>query len=249
MSDDFSRLSEMIYSGRVLHAITTDNDEFGLGYTMTGRQPSSQARRLVPGKKTGTISVQAIKDIDSLEKMFGKKTDTPLDMEQLLKDIEKGSSALIYYPAIRPIRKKSGELVGIVGSNGIQTDLLYSSFTNPNNGSHSCLGILQNAFNRPHIMYDPQYDRDIDITNYEPDTPNNTPRINFCLKLDGTDKFGMTSVAKHKNSELRNIKEYKPFVNRGSILSLPTYFGGNEKPLVSFSVNPTPDNIKCRNFI
>ena len=231
MANDFSKLAGMQYSGRVLHAITTRDGEYGLGYTITGRQPSSQARRLVVGEKTGTISVQPVKDEESLKRMFPSETSTHEGLEKLLADLNSGSSALIYYPAIRPARGVGDIPVGIAGSNGVQTNLIYSAFFR---GAFTSLEILEAAFLYPHIMHDSQYDRDIDVTMYEPDSPNNTPRINFCLNLDDVNKFAMSLIGKKSDSDEKNVLTYRPFIERRSVLSLPTYKGGNEKPLVSF---------------
>ena len=55
MADDFSKLKEMKYSGRgITIGMTSEGNPF-VGYTLTGRSPSSQARKLVYDKSLSTI--------------------------------------------------------------------------------------------------------------------------------------------------------------------------------------------------
>ncbi|MDP2926165.1 MAG: hypothetical protein Q8N99_07345 [Nanoarchaeota archaeon] len=234
MADDFSKLREMKYSGRALHRIVTIEDYYGVGYTLTGRSSPSQARRLKVGEKTGTIRVEAVTDDESLKRMF--KINTVEELAKLKDEIAKGSPALIYYPAIRPVKKENGDVTGIVASNGIQTDLIYSKFINLGaHGYTNPLDILESAFDEPYIMYDPQYDRDIDVTSFEPDDPNFTSRINICLNLKYPNPFSFMSFSFMSISLGPDLSK-TPHCERGTVLSLPTYLGGNEKPrLLPFS--------------
>ena len=94
VGDDFSALKEMTYSGRAITiGMTLDENPF-VGYTLTGRHPSSQARRLVYENDSIRIDV----------------TDT----EQL----EKGNPSLLVYPAMVHVGNR------IVASNGVHTNLI-----------------------------------------------------------------------------------------------------------------------------
>ena len=55
MIDDFLKLKEMKYSGRgITIGMTLEGNPF-IGYTLTGRSPSSQARKLVYDESLSTI--------------------------------------------------------------------------------------------------------------------------------------------------------------------------------------------------
>ena len=100
MIDDFSKLKAMKYSGRgITIGMTLEGSPF-VGYTLTGRSPSSQARKLVYDESLSTIM-----------------TDVT-DPEQL----KKGNPALLIYPAIVAVEKRR-----IIASNGVQTKLLANS--------------------------------------------------------------------------------------------------------------------------
>jgi len=208
MPNDFSALANMDYSGRGI--IVGATPYFGnpfVGYSLTGRSPSSQARELVFGENTGTIRTNVT------------------DREQL----EKGSPALLLYPAVVTI----GDVM--IASNGAQTKLLYSAVMNAITRDEQINpeDILELAFREPSYEYDQMGDRWIDITTYEPDSPNNTPRISLCM-------MGL-SAAMHivRCTDGKKDVEIHPFgleLGRGKLIT--TYKGGNEKPLLPFVSQP-----------
>ncbi len=222
MTNDFSELGEMVYSGRgITVGMTPDRHAF-VGYTLTGRSPPSQARRLVPGRNTGIVSTQLIEDDETLTRMF--KINSPGELAKLKTDISKGSRALIVYPAIIPVGNR------IVVSNGAQTNLLYNaaikSFeeTSPQH-------ILGEAISNPFGVYDEKEDRMIDITTYEPDEPNNTPRISACLNKSDA---GIHIVRRRLDGE-RDDLICRVILSAGRAKGITTYSGGNEKPLLPFN--------------
>jgi IMP cyclohydrolase len=97
--NDFSALKAMKYSGRGIVLGATPSGAPFVGYSLTGRSPSSQARKLVYDKESNVI-----------------RTDVT-DRAQL----EKGSPILLIYPAI------IFDAGAFVASNGAQTNLLYSN--------------------------------------------------------------------------------------------------------------------------
>src|SRR3989344_2535142 len=164
MKDDFSSLEKMAYPGRgIIVGLTPPENPF-IGYFLTGRSKSSQARKLVYSEKTGIVRTE------------------PTDKEQL----EKGNPSLLLYPALAYVKDM------IIASNGIQTELLYSAAINLVNlilndadklvKSFSPKTVMANAFSTEQFRYDPKTDTLIKITDYEPDEPNNTPRINACIQ-------------------------------------------------------------------
>jgi len=151
MGDDFSALDDMIYSGRgIVVGMTPSGNEF-VGYSLTGRSTSSQARKLVQEEKTGVIKT-AVTDSGQLEK---------------------GIPALLLYPAIILV-----EDIIIVG-NGAQTRPICSALKSHRQSPLE--DVLCDVFSKPYSEYDKNGKRWINITTYEPDTPHNTPRISACI--------------------------------------------------------------------
>ncbi len=231
---NLAELTRMIYSGRGVHVGMTPKGEPFLAYHLTGRSPPSQKREFQQGEKTGVIRTAIT------------------DREQL----ERGSSALLVYPAIIPVQSVASDgvqkkLIGFVASNGVQTELIYSRLMrNSSLGNvsraddviaHSVLqGIFTEAFHDPDFRYDPEHDRLIDITDYEPDE-NSTSRVNAILL--GSSAY-MHSVHKEEGSMRRVINHFPICLRSGVIRSLSTYAGGNEKPLKPFTSNPLEGEIK-----
>ena len=197
-------LQDLKYSGRGIGAgMTLEGNPF-LAYTLTGRSKSSQARALRQEKPTQTVRTEVT------------------DQEQLAN----GSAALLIYPALLPVPR------GLAASNGIQTELIYSAaLRNPSLSDP--LKILLDAFKEPQWRYDKgnerSGDRWMDITIYEPDEPNYTPRISALL-ID-------TVAAMHivyRGEEGRKMVSCQSFtIQQGQGKMLTTYNGGNEKPLLS----------------
>ena len=211
MPDDFSALEKMIYSGRGISVgMTLKGDEF-VGYSLTGRSQSSQARKLVQGEKTKTIRTNI--------------TDR--------KQLEEGSPALLLYPAIVLYEN------AIIASNGAQTKLIYSALKREqpdpvlDSPALSPFGILNEAFKDPFWEYDEKDDKLIDITTYEPDAPNNTPRISACVS-NGRAAIGIV-ICRNGKAE-RTIWDIELEPGKGKLIT--TYKGGNEKPLLPFTGEP-----------
>mgnify|MGYP001609875212 FL=1 len=134
-------------------------------------------------------------------------------------------------------------------SNGSQTNLLHSFLESGENlvggdsSFHSLKSklVLLNAFEKPNFLYDAQKDRSINQTSYEPDVPNNTPRINLVALRNG-------GCFHHvfKNTLDRAEQRFYPFdfVN-GQARLLTTYTGENIEPLPSFTSEPVLSSIKC----
>ncbi len=202
--DDLNALEKMVYSGRGIIVGMTPNGNSFIGYSLTGRSSSSQARKL-KREQSGVI-----------------RTDVT-DKKQL----ERGSPALLLYPAIVPIPEKKS----IIASNGAQTKLIYSELMQ--NDYSPGFEILRRAFSKKFFEYDKKDDRWIDITTYEPDEPNNTPRISACV----IDNLVATSIIRCKDGK-REEKIFSMELKPGMGKLITTYKGGNEKPLLPFEDKP-----------
>ena len=202
-------LADMKYSGRgLIVGATLDGNDF-FGYTLTGRSPPSQARDLVEGEETGTI-----------------RTDVT-DREQL----EKGSPALLIYPAFTHLHHI------LMGSNGAQTQLLYSAVIRNESDLDglTSIDLVKDAFKQPVYLYDKKDDRFVDITTYEPDAPNNTPRVS-AMVMNGV--AAMHIVWKGNDGRRQSRIFDLPLMDSGEGYLLTTYQGGNESPLAPFRCEP-----------
>ncbi|MEK6945652.1 MAG: IMP cyclohydrolase [Nanoarchaeota archaeon] len=199
MKDDFSALERMTYSGRGIVMGMTPNHNTFVGYTLTGRSASSQARKLVYDEKNSVVRTEVT------------------DKEQL----EKGSPALLLYPAIVFTNDK------IAASNGAQTNLMYTKLIVKQkdyefNPGHA----LGKIFSQSSFVYDSKLGW-IDLARHEPDSPNFTPRISAYYEKDG-------GWAYHKASKGLG-GSYTHFgidVSPGKSKLITTYKGGNENPLL-----------------
>ncbi|MBI2106008.1 hypothetical protein HYT56_04195 [Candidatus Woesearchaeota archaeon] len=150
-SNDFSALEKMIYSGRGITAGLTPSSHPFIGYSLTGRSQSSQARKLIYDEKSGVIRTSVT------------------DLAQL----EKGNPALLLYPAVARFEDN------LIASNGTQTELILSELRRDT--SHRFPEkILRDAFSEKYHK-DEIIKDGIDLISYEPDAPNFTPRISACL--------------------------------------------------------------------
>jgi IMP cyclohydrolase len=214
MNDDFSALEKMTYSGRgIVIGMTPDGKSF-IGYSLTGRSPSSQARKLGYNLASNMINTQVT------------------DEEQL----KKGNPALLIYPAIASIDNM------IVASNGKQTLLLMDVFNRDSSNliqeSYSPVSVLLEAHKSPRIV------DGIDLTSYEPDSPNFTPRISGCID----EKSGALYIVKKSIDDIRPVTNIFSFeLHPGNAHMITTYKGGNEFPLVSFGKDPFRLKIKSTN--
>jgi hypothetical protein len=187
-----------------------------VAYFPTGRSPGSRARFLQL-EDDGSIVVE------------------PSD------DAIPGSpfAKLIYYNAIQLLSDG-----GIVVTNGAQTDLIVDTYHQLRaRGKDSVpTDLLRAAFNVPYMMdiFDPEMQtmQRIDITCFEPDHPNYTPRTSLVLDRKGRNS-GMCLTFRGENGkpERRYIGTVatKTAVNPmfeiplvdGQALALPTYTGRN----------------------
>lgn len=235
MPDDFSQLRGMTYSGRGITIGMTLNGDSFIGYTLTGRSPSSQARELKYDENAGLVRTALITNEDRLRRMFSIQNDA--DLQKLKAEIEKGNPALLAYPAIASVGRK------IVASNGAQTKLLYSVAKRyPNNIVHHIL--KEGMGGNPQWEYDQNTQGWIDITSFEPDDPNFTPRISACIdRIDGAFHI----VRKGHDGDLEDIDTFGPFsLELGKILTIATYQGGNEKPLLPFNRDILRGEVKSK---
>jgi IMP cyclohydrolase len=146
--DDFSALASMRYSGRGIVIGMTPKGEPFVGYSLTGRSLSSQARKLIYDELDHTVRTEVT------------------DLEQL----RKGNPALLIYQAIIPVGDK------IVASNGLQTKFLRDMVMLDKIRRHPA-NILVDAFTVSRSNYISPPGQLIDLASYEPDAPNFTPRI------------------------------------------------------------------------
>jgi len=132
MNDDFSALRNMKYSGRgIMIGLTLDEKPF-IGYSLTGRSPPSQARKLEYDPNQKIISTQVT------------------DKEQLAK----GNAALLIYQAVAFVGNGL-----MIASNGRQTRLLMDAFYS---GERSPIHILTKANEIPIIEEIPGIDGKIE---------------------------------------------------------------------------------------
>jgi len=209
-NNDFSALEQMTYSGRGITVGMTPSGAPFIGYSLTGRSPPSQARELVYDEKNQVVRTSVT------------------DPEQLAD----GSPALLLYPAIANSSK------GMVVSNGAQTKLIYSEAIRiVGKTTEEVLGRALGA--RAFGPYESFWEYDakegwIDITSYEPDAPNFTPRISAYQRGSNA---AMYIVRKTEDGGLFSIGFKISLIPKEGKL-ITTYKGGNEKPLLPFDSNP-----------
>jgi len=206
VKDDFNPLREMVYSGRGITVGMTPEGKPFVGYTLTGRSPSSQARWLSYNRETDVIRTEV--------------TDKEI--------LETGNPALLLYPAMIAIN--GGE--NIVASNGAQTRL-HADLARENPQEYP-------RFTLTKSMKHPVIEGDIDITSYEPDDPNFTPRISACIDKKNV---GFYVIKRATSPDLEQIPEVEIIhsgfeLEPGKARIITTYAGGNESPLKSFDGTP-----------
>jgi len=134
--------------------------------------------------------------------------------------LKKGNPKLLIYNAIRKLDKN------IVVSNGAQTDLIYDAIHSLD-FDKSPAEIFASAFRNPCLV------DGIDLTAFEPDEPNYTPRISGLL----TPRGAGLAIAKHQNGRvLRTFFDFPLVPGRGKLIA--TYTGVNQNPLPSFAGEP-----------
>jgi len=214
----------MIYPGRV---IIIGRDPSGrhdvVVYAVTGRSPSSRARRLV---HDGGGSVRT------------EVTDPDL--------LPGGNEKLLIYHCLRPYPG------GLAVSNGAQTDLIRETALSmaevqaaspgekilqnrppadpAEEGRHLVpfpVRILMRAMERPYLV------SGIDVTAYEPDAPAYTPRISGCLASDAA----LAIVRRLPGGDSGRQYYAVPLIpGQGRLLA--TYDGENRDPLPPFEGDP-----------
>jgi IMP cyclohydrolase len=213
MASDLTGLLNMIYSGRGITLGMTPRGFPFAGYTLTGRSPPSQARKLEYDEMTPIIRTEVT------------------DLEQL----KKGNPALLIYDAIIGIPGNR-----VVASNGAQTRLLEICARNlplyyEKTGHVFPVDVLVDAMNIPIDQ------NGIDITTYEPDAPNNTPRISGCIDQRFS---GFHIVRKSPTTNSADVSVFTYKLEPGKARILTTYKGGNENPLLPFTGEPLDARIE-----
>jgi IMP cyclohydrolase len=201
----------MIYSGRGIIAGMTPSGDIFIGYSLSGRSPPSRARKLA---------------LESDGRIARIKTEVT-DKEQL----EKGNPALLLYTAL----STAGDF--LVASNGAQTKLIKNCAASLD-FSFSPGYVLLNALAKPYYEKDKD-GNDINITSFEPDPPNFTPRISACY-LNGL-------AAMHSVRRINGMKDVwcdQYNIEPGECRIITTYRGGNESPLMPFIDEPMRDEVK-----
>jgi len=210
VSGDLTVLSSMAYPGRI---IIIGRDPSGkrdvVVYAVTGRSPSSRARRLAL-EIDGTVRTEV--------------TDPEL--------LRGGNEQLLLYRCLRPFPG------GLAVSNGAQTDLIAETAqaaagepaVDAQLGKPAFLPaveILQRAFREPHLVFG------VDVTAYEPDPPAFTPRISGCLTSDA----GLAIVRRLPDGGPERRYFPVPLIpGEGRLLA--TYAGEYRDPLPPFEGNP-----------
>ncbi len=134
-----------------------------------------------------------------------------------------GNPALIYYNALKLLDNGN-----IVVTNGAQTDLIADTYDELIDKGINPFKLLQKAFKEPHMMDnfywkedERVYDR-IDITSFEPDAPNYTPRTSAVL---GKDSAAMCIAFCNDGKAEKHYFDI-PLID-GVARGLPTYTGQN----------------------
>ncbi len=207
MSQGLEALAAMDYPGRFIIAGKSESGSSVVIYGLTGRSDSSKARKFAFGDKTGVVRTTV--------------TDPKI--------LEKGSPSLLLYEAIACYDSK------VVVSNGAQTNLIYNQLVSDPHQSPS--EILSNAMDAgPFMQYDPKDDRWIDITTFEPDAPNNTPRISLVASPENFSFNQVFCLSGLRESVINSYNFVDASAGTGKFVS--TYKGDNGTPLPSFCGPP-----------
>jgi IMP cyclohydrolase len=201
------------YPGRVIiMGINSVGDAAIQAYAITGRSEGSRNRILVP--------VSADSNPEYTE---GVRTVAPGMTPEEMAGVE--NSELIYYQAM-------DEVDGVhVVSNGAQTGPVLHRLTSAKFGAFDLEGAVRGA---PVVG-------SVDLSKYEPDAPNFTPRITGAYNnMEHATPFGLSVVRKSRNSRAR-YSTYKgrdlKKLPQGTGYGVQTY-EGNGTPLPSFDREP-----------
>ena len=203
-------IADKEYLGRgIIVGRTADERYDVVAYFPTGRSPGSRARFLDLNENTGTVDI-----VPSAEAEFGQ-----------------GNPALIYYSALDLLDDG-----GIVVTNGAQTDHIFRTHQRlrDQGKNPTPLDLLVESFERGPVMMDnfyqdkqasgqkhPVFDR-LDLTSFEPDTPNYTPRISAVL---GKDQAAMCIALCNQGNVERHYFNVPLIAGTGRLIS--TYTGQN----------------------
>lgn len=185
------------YVGRMIIVGKFDDNEF-ISYAVTGRSSSSQARILM----------------SNLELEHGAAKTEPTDKNML----EKGIPALLIYNCFRRFNDN------LIVSNGAQTDLIFKTMNSMrlNNKDFTSMEVLVEAFKWPYMVEGNKKIPFIDLTKFEPDEPNYTPRISAIITKDGA----AMHIVRNINGKAMQSVYQLPLVNgQSSVIS--TYTGQN----------------------
>lgn len=177
-------------------------------YALTGRSEPSRARVIKDEKGTIKTSVT--------------------DMDQL----KKGNPKLLIYNCIRRFHDT------FAISNGAQTDIIYNTIKKLWNDKLSPTENLIKSFDKPYFIEGNNEGEFIDLSTYEPDKPNFTPRINGIITRDGA---ALSLVKCIDGLEVKQFFEVPLIPKKGFCLS--TYQGKNvthNQSIPSFEGEPFP---------
>ncbi len=186
-------LATQEYVGRMLCLGRDPNGNHDIiVYAITGRSPSSRARRLEETKE-GWIRTAV--------------TDPAV--------LEKGNPKLLIYNCVRRMHEKW------FVSNGAQTDLLVGTAQKKREQGHRCtpLELLVASFGSPHWVEGNQQGEFIDLTAFEPDAPTYTPRISGIL---GRETAAMAICKQNDGAVARSYFEIPLQAGQGHLLSTYT---------------------------
>ena len=198
MGDGLAALRAMEYPGRVIVIGRSLGGEWLVGYAVTGRSPSSRARRLV---------------VRSDSNLYTEPIDPKL--------LASGNPALLVYPAI--VRCKCG----VVVSNGAQTTPVHERLCAEPGASAE--QVLASALAAPVMV------EGIDVTAYEPDAPNYTPRITACVRAASA---AMAICRRRPDGGVERTTFDATATAPGEGRLLSVYSGANVNPLPSFQGGP-----------
>lgn len=212
-------LADNEYPGRVIiMGLNSVGDAAIQAYAITGRSEGSRNRILVP--------VTADSNPEYTE---GVRTVAPNLTAEQMSEVE--NAELIYYQAMN-------EMDGVhVVSNGAQTNPVLNSINTASfHAKRGSLELEQAVRGAPIV-------KGVDLSSYEPDAPNFTPRITGAYNnLDGRTPFGLAEVSKGRTIRPRyavykgtDLRKLTPGVGYG----IQTY-AGNGDPLPSFDHEPYP---------
>lgn len=204
------------YPGRVIiMGLNSPGDLAIQAYALTGRSEGSRNRVLVP-EPAG----------DNPDYTVGVRTVAPDMTPEEMAQVE--NAGLIYY---RAMDEMDGDYVV---SNGAQTEPVLHSLLRQQN-------IRFDNFDLEFAVRAAPTVNGVDLSKYEPDTPNYTPRITGALyEADGKTPFGLSIISKSRDTRAKyatykgkNLRALTPGVGYG----IQTY-AGNGAPLPSFDREP-----------